>query len=161
VFPVPEALIPQMGMLPGIDGAGKMGKSLGNAIFLTDSPDTVKQKVMGMYTDPKRIRATDPGTVEGNPVFALHDAFNTDTAEVQELKERYRAGTVGDIEVKKKLVIALERFLEPIRERRARYAADPKRIDEIIYAGSARARDEAKRTLHEVRGAMQLDYFGL
>jgi tryptophanyl-tRNA synthetase len=114
-----------------------------------------------MYTDPKRIRATDPGTVEGNPVFALHDAFNTDTAEVQDLKERYRAGTVGDIEVKKKLVIALERFLEPIRERRARYAADPKRIDQIIYAGSARAREEAKRTLHEVREAMHLDYFGL
>jgi tryptophanyl-tRNA synthetase len=114
-----------------------------------------------MYTDPKRIRATDPGTVEGNPVFALHDAFNTDNGEVQDLKERYRAGTVGDIEVKKKLVIALERFLEPIRERRARYAADTKRIDEIIYAGSARARLEAKRTLHEVRAAMHLDYFGL
>jgi tryptophanyl-tRNA synthetase len=161
VFPIPDALIPTMGMLPGIDGAGKMGKSLGNAIFLTDTPDTVKQKVMGMYTDPKRVRATDPGTVEGNPVFALHDAFNTDNGEVQDLKERYRAGTVGDIEVKKKLVIALERFLEPIRERRARYAADTKRIDEIIYAGSARARLEAKRTLHEVRAAMHLDYFGL
>jgi tryptophanyl-tRNA synthetase len=161
VFPIPDSLVPQMGMLPGIDGAGKMGKSLGNAIFLTDSPDTVKQKVMGMYTDPKRIRATDPGTVEGNPVFALHDAFNTDAAEVQDLKERYRAGMVGDIEVKMKLVVALERFLEPIRERRARYAADPKHIDEIVYAGSARAREEAKRTLHEVRQAMKLDYFGL
>ena len=161
VFPIPDALIPQMGMLPGIDGAGKMGKSLGNAIFLTDTSDTIKQKVMGMYTDPKRIRATDPGTVEGNPVFALHDAFNTDGAEVQDLKERYRAGTVGDIEVKKKLVAALERFLEPIRERRALYAADPKRIDEIVYSGSARAREEAKRTLHQVREAMHLDYFGL
>jgi len=161
VFPIPDALIPQMGMLPGIDGAGKMGKSLGNAIFLTDTADTIKQKVMGMYTDPKRIRATDPGTVEGNPVFALHDAFNTDGAEVQDLKERYRAGTVGDIEVKKKLVAALERFLEPIRERRALYAADPKRIDEIVYSGSARAREEAKRTLHQVREAMHLDYFGL
>ena len=161
VFPIPDALIPQMGMLPGIDGAGKMGKSLGNAIFLTDTADTIKQKVMGMYTDPKRIRATDPGTVEGNPVFALHDAFNTEAAEVQDLKERYRAGPVGDIEVKKKLVIALERFLEPIRERRALYAADPKRIDEIVHSGSARAREEAKRTLHQVREAMHLDYFGL
>jgi tryptophanyl-tRNA synthetase len=161
VFPVPEALIPRMGMLPGIDGAGKMGKSLGNAIFLTDDPATVSRKVMGMYTDPTRIRATDPGKVEGNPVFALHDAFNADTAEVTDLKERYRSGAVGDVEVKKKLVAALERFLEPIRERRARYAADPKRIDEIVYSGSARAREEAKRTLHEVRNAMKLDYFGL
>ena len=161
VFPVPDALIPAMGILPGIDGASKMGKSTGNAIFLTDDPDTVKQKVMGMYTDPKRIRATDPGTVEQNPVFALHDAFNTDSSEVNDLKERYRAGTVGDVEVKKKLVFALERFLEPIRERRARYAADPTKVDEIIYSGSARAREEAKRTLHEVRHAMKLDYFGL
>jgi tryptophanyl-tRNA synthetase len=161
VGPVPDALIPQTGMLPGIDGAGKMGKSLGNAIFLTDDTETVTRKVMGMYTDPARIRATDPGTVEGNPVFALHDAFNADAAEVNDLKERYRAGKVGDIEVKKKLVVAVERFLEPIRERRARYAADPKRIDEIVYGGSARARAEAKRTLHEVREAMHLDYFGL
>ncbi|HEV2250695.1 MAG TPA: tryptophan--tRNA ligase [Candidatus Limnocylindria bacterium] len=161
VFPVPDALIPQMGILPGIDGAGKMGKSLGNAIMLTDDTDTVMRKVMGMYTDPTRVRATDPGTVEGNPVFAIHDAFNTDGAEVNDLKERYRAGKVGDVEVKKKLVVALERFLEPIRERRALYAADPKRIDEIIYSGSARAREEAKRTLHQVREAMHLDYFGL
>ena len=154
VFPIPDALIPEMGMLPGIDGAAKMGKSVGNAIFLTDDPETVKRKVMVMYTDPTRIRATDPGTVEGNPVFALHDAFNRDAAEVSDLKERYRAGTVGDVEVKKKLVTALEAFLGPIRERRARYAADPKRIDEIIYSGSARAREEAKRTLLEVRQAM-------
>lgn len=161
VFPVPDALIPAMGMLPGIDGAGKMGKSLGNAIFLTDDTETVTRKVMGMYTDPTRIRATDPGTVEGNPVFALHDAFNPDKNEVTDLKERYRAGKVGDIEVKRKLVVAIERFLEPIRGRRARYAAEPKKIDEIIYSGSARAREEARRTLHEVRAAMKLDYFGL
>lgn len=161
VFPVPDALIPEMGMLPGIDGAGKMGKSLGNAIFLTDDTETVTKKVMGMFTDPTRIKATDPGTVEGNPVFALHDAFNPDKAEVDDLKERYRAGKVGDIEVKRTLVAALEQFLGPIRERRARYAVEPKKIDEIIHAGSARAREEARRTLHEVRAAMKLDYFGL
>jgi len=161
VFPVPDALIPEMGMLPGIDGAGKMGKSLGNAIFLTDDTETVTRKVMGMYTDPTRIRATDPGTVEGNPVFALHDAFNPETAEVSDLKERYRTGRVGDIEVKRSLVVALDRFLGPIRERRERYAADPKKIDEIIYSGSTRAGEEARRTLHEVRAAMKLDYFGL
>ena len=161
VFPITEALIPDGGLLPGIDGAGKMGKSLGNAIFLTDDSETVRRKVMGMYTDPKRIHPTDPGTVEGNPVFVLHDEFNTDEAEVADLKERYRAGRVGDVEVKKKLVVALERFLEPIRERRARYASDPKRVDELILAGSERARREAQKTLHEVRGAMHLDYFGL
>jgi len=161
VFPITEALIPDGGLLPGIDGAGKMGKSLGNAIFLTDDPGTVRRKVMGMYTDPKRIHPTDPGTVEGNPVFVFHDEFNTDAAEVADLKERYRAGRVGDVEVKEKLVVALELFLEPIRERRARYASDPKRVEELIHAGSERARREAQKTLHEVRGAMHLDYFGL
>lgn len=161
VFPEPQALIPEGGMLPGTDGAGKMGKSLGNAIFLTDDPPTVKTKIMGMYTDPTRIRATDPGTVEGNPVFALHDVYNPDTADVADMKERYRTGRVGDVEVKRKLVEAIEAFLAPIRERRAGYAAAPKRIDEIIRAGSERARDEVRRTLHEVRAAMHLDYFGL
>jgi tryptophanyl-tRNA synthetase len=161
VFPEPEALIPSEQLLPGTDGASKMGKSLGNAIDLADDAATVKRKVMSMYTDPHRIRATDPGTVEGNPVFVYHDAFNTDTAEVEDLKERYRAGRVGDVEVKQRLVAALERFLAPIRERRARYERDPKLVDEIVRAGSERARAEAQRTLHEMRHAMQLDYFGL
>ncbi len=161
VFPVPESLIPEGGMLPGIDGAGKMGKSLGNAIFLTDDPKTVERKVMGMYTDPNRIHPTDPGRVEGNPVFVYHDTFNADQAEVEELKRRYREGKVGDVEVKRKLVVALEAFLAPIRERRAQYAADPKAVERIIGEGSARARDEARRTLHDVRAAMHLDYFGL
>ncbi len=160
VFPVPESLIPDVGLLPGIDGREKMGKSLDNAIFLADDPATIERKVMIMYTDPKRIRATDPGTVEGNPVFIYHDAFNTDRAEVAELKERYRAGRVGDVEVKQRLVSALERFLEPIRERRARYERDPKVVDEVIHEGTKRARAEAQRTIHEVREAMRLDYFG-
>jgi len=161
VFPEPQALIPEGGMLPGTDGAGKMGKSLGNAIFFTDDTQAVTTKVMGMYTDPTRVRATDPGNVEGNPVFALHDVFNPDTADVDDMKDRYRSGRIGDVEVKRKLVAAIEAFLVPIRERRARYAAEPERIDEIIRAGSERARDEARRTLHEVRAAMHLDYFGL
>jgi tryptophanyl-tRNA synthetase len=158
VFPLPESMVQPL--LPGTDGREKMGKSLGNAIMLADDPATVRTKVMGMYTDPKRIRATDPGTVEGNPVFIYHDAFNTDTAEVEDLKERYRAGRVGDIEVKQRLVAALERFLEPIRERRARYEKQPGLVDEILHQGSKRARAEAVRTLHEVREAMRLDYFG-
>lgn len=161
VFPVPEGLIPSDKLLPGTDGNSKMGKSLGNAIDLADDPETVKRKVMAMYTDPKRLRATDPGTVEGNPVFVYHDLFNPDQAEVADLKERYRAGRVGDVEVKQKLLVAIERFLGPIRERRARYAADPKLVDEIIASGSERARHEAAKTLHDVRQAMRLDYFGL
>ena len=161
VFPVPESLIPEGGMLPGIDGAGKMGKSLGNAIFLTDDPKTVERKVMGMYTDPNRIHPTDPGRVEGNPVFVYHDTFNPHKAEVEDLKRRYREGKVGDVEVKRKLVVALEAFLQPIRERRAQYAAGPKAVERIIEEGSARARDEARKTLHDVRAAMHLDYFGL
>ncbi|HEX4743892.1 MAG TPA: tryptophan--tRNA ligase [Candidatus Limnocylindria bacterium] len=159
VFPVPDALIPGDKLLPGTDGNSKMGKSLGNAIDLADDTDTVKRKVMAMYTDPKRIRATDPGTVEGNPVFVYHDAFNPDRAEVEDLKERYRTGKVGDVEVKRKLADALERFLEPIRERRATF--DARAVDEIIRAGSERARAEAARTVHDVRAAMRLDYFGL
>ena len=161
VFPVPEALIPDEGVLPGIDGAGKMGKSLGNAIFLTDDPKTVEKKIMGMYTDPNRVSATTPGRVEGNPVFVFHDIFNPTKAEIEDFKRRYREGKVGDVEVKRSLVTAVESFLAPIRERRARYAADPKAVERIIEEGSERARAEARKTLHDVRSAMHLDYFGL
>jgi tryptophanyl-tRNA synthetase len=160
IFPEPKALIPDVGVLPGTDGREKMGKSLDNAIYLSDDPQTVNVKVKNMYTDPKRIRATDPGTVEGNPVFAYHDAFNTDKAEVEDLKRRYREGKVGDVEVKARLLAALETFLAPIRERRAELASKPRLIDEILAAGSQRARHEAAETLHEVRHAMKLDYFG-
>ena len=160
VFPEPQSLIPDVGLLPGTDGREKMGKSLDNAIYLNDDPKTVERKVMKMYTDPKRIRATDPGTVEGNPVFVYHDTFNPNKAEVAELKKRYREGTVPDVEVKRTLLVALEQFLAPIRARRAEYAAKPKIVDEILTAGSERARKEATQTLHEVRAAMKLDYFG-
>ncbi len=160
VFPVPESLIPDMGLLPGIDGRDKMGKSLDNAIFLADDPKTVERKVMSMYTDPNRVRADTPGRVEGNPVFVYHDTFNADKAEVDDLKSRYREGKVGDVEVKRKLLAAMEKFLAPIRERRAELEARPKLVDEILAAGSERARREATATLHEVRQAMRLDYFG-
>jgi tryptophanyl-tRNA synthetase len=160
VFPVPESLIPDMGLLPGVDGREKMGKSLDNAIYLGDEPKTVERKVMGMYTDPNRVRADTPGRVEGNPVFVYHDSFNPDRAEVDDLKARYREGRVGDVEVKRKLLAAMEKFLAPIRERRAELAARPRLVDEILAAGSERARREAATTLHEVRQAMHLDYFG-
>jgi tryptophanyl-tRNA synthetase len=160
VFPEPKSLIPDVGLLPGIDGREKMGKSLDNAIYFRDDPKTVERKVMSMYTDPKRIKATDPGTVEGNPVFVYHDIFNPDAAEVDDLKRRYREGKVGDVEVKRRLVAALEAFLAPIRERRAVLVARTGLVDEILAAGSDRARREAKETIHQVRHAMKLDYFG-
>ena len=160
IFPLPESLIPDMGLLPGIDGRDKMGKSLDNAIFFSDDAKTVERKVMGMYTDPNRVRATDRGRVEGNPVFVYHDTFNTDKAEVEDLKRRYREGQVGDVEVKRRLITALETFLAPIRERREEIAAKPAIVDEILAAGSERARREADTTIHEVREAMHLDYFG-
>ncbi|MEO8631775.1 MAG: tryptophan--tRNA ligase [Chloroflexota bacterium] len=160
VFPVPESLIPDMGLLPGIDGREKMGKSLDNAIYLSDDAKTVERKVRSMYTDPNRVRADTPGRVEGNPVFVYHDTFNADKAEVDDLKSRYREGKVGDAEVKSKLTAAMEKFLAPIRERRAELAAKPKLVDEILAAGSERARREAAETMHQVREAMRLDYFG-
>jgi tryptophanyl-tRNA synthetase len=160
VFPVPDALIPDMGLLPGIDGREKMGKSLDNAIYLGDDAKTLEKKVKAMYTDPNRVRADVPGRVEGNPVFVYHDTFNPDKAEVEDLKARYREGKVGDAEVKRSLLAAMERFLAPIRERRAELVARPRLVDEILAAGSERARREAADTLHEVREAMHLDYFG-
>jgi tryptophanyl-tRNA synthetase len=159
VFPEPATLIGEVGTLPGTDGKAKMSKSLGNVIYLSDDPETVTQRVMRMYTDPKRIHPTDPGTVEGNPVFIYHDAFNTNREEVEELKRRYRAGTVGDVEVKQRLARALNAFLDPIRERRARYAAQPGLVEEIVVEGTRRAREIAAQTLAEVKDAMKMAYF--
>ena len=159
VFPIPETLIGEVPTLVGTDGKAKMSKSLGNAILLSDDPATLQQKVMGMYTDPTRLRATDPGHVEGNPVFDYHDAFNDDPDEVAELKERYRAGRVGDVEVKRRLINALGRFLTPIRDRRSEYERRPGLVDEVIEAGSRRARQEATETLRLAREAMGLTYY--
>jgi tryptophanyl-tRNA synthetase len=114
---------------------------------------------MQMYTDPNRVRADIPGTVEGNPVFVYHDLFNPDAGEVEDLKTRYRAGRVGDVEVKRKLAAALNAFLEPIRERRDRFAAEPGLIEDILAAGNARMRAVASDTMERVRAAMGLGYF--
>lgn len=153
VFPIPEAMVGEVPTLVGTDGQARMSKSLGNAIFLTDDPATVRAKVDGMFTDPKRVRADIPGTVEGNPVFAYHDAFNLDRGEVEDLAGRYRAGKVGDREVKEKLARALNVFLDPIRERRASFAEKPGLAREIIAAGTARVRTEARATMDLVREA--------
>ncbi|MDI6858248.1 MAG: tryptophan--tRNA ligase [Dehalococcoidia bacterium] len=158
VFPLPEALIGEVPTLPGTDGKAKMSKSLGNAIFLSDDAETVRRKVMSMYTDPTRIHATDPGHVRGNPVFTYHDAFNRDREEVDDLKRRYRRGRVGDVEVKQRLIRALNEFLDPIRERRARYEQQPGLAEEIVREGSERARREAQETLRLAREAMGFTY---
>jgi tryptophanyl-tRNA synthetase len=159
VFPEPDALVPEVGTLPGTDGQGKMSKSANNAIMLTDDTKTVEQKVRGMYTDPNRVRADIPGKVEGNPVFAYHDAFNPNLEEVNDLKERYRQGKVGDVEVKRKLTAAINIFLDPIRERRASYEAQPNLVVEILAAGNARTRTIAQETVARMEDAMGLRYF--
>jgi len=154
----PQPLLTSFSRLPGLDGDRKMSKSLGNTIHLSDTPEQVTKKVRQMYTDPKRVRADIPGTVEGNPVFIYHDAFNPNTAEVEDLKARYRAGAVGDVEVKTKLANALNAYLTPIRDRRAAILARPDRLKEILYEGSRRARTIAAATLERVRDAMKISY---
>jgi len=154
VFPEPELLLGEVPTLVGTDGKQKMSKSLDNAIFLSDDAATVEKRVRSMYTDPKRVHAHIPGTVEGNPVFIYHDTFNDDRAEVSDLKERYQKGAVGDAEVKAKLSAAINRFLAPIRERSARYAGEKGLVDRILVEGTERMREVAKATLKEVRSAM-------
>jgi tryptophanyl-tRNA synthetase len=156
VFPIPETMIGEVPTLMGTDGKAKMSKSLDNAIYLSDDAETVTKKVMRMYTDPTRLRATDPGHVEGNPVFQYHDAFNDNKAEVAELKERYTQGKVGDVEVKKRLVEAVNRFLAPIRERRKAIEQHPEKIDELLRTGSQHAQEEARETLRLAKKAMKL-----
>ncbi len=154
VFPIPEVMVGNVPALVGTDGQAKMSKSLGNAIFLSDDTETVQQKVRGMYTDPNRVRADIPGKVEGNPVFIYHDIFNPNEEEVQDLKDRYRKGKVGDVEVKDKLAVAINAFLDPIRERRAYYGSREGLVEQVIYEGTMRARKEAQETVRMMRGAM-------
>jgi tryptophanyl-tRNA synthetase len=158
IFPEPEGLVGRVPRLVGLGGDAKMGKSLGNAIYLKDDEKTVTKKVSSMFTDPTRLRATDPGHVEGNPVFMYHDAFNPNTAEVQDLKERYVVGKVGDVEVEQKLAAALNAFLDPIRERRAHFEAHPEIVREALATGTAHAKKVAVQTMSEVRAALKLNY---
>ena len=157
VFVEPQALLTPVPRLPGLDNR-KMSKSYANTIDLTDDAETVKKKVRQMYTDPKRVRADIPGTVEGNPVFIYHDVFNTNTAEVDDLKARYREGKVGDVEVKTKLAAAINAVLEPMRARRAELDARPDYVKDVLVEGSRKARVEAAETMARVRDAMKLQY---
>jgi tryptophanyl-tRNA synthetase len=147
-------MIGEVPTLVGTDGQEKMSKSLNNAIFLSDDAKTVEKKVRGMYTDPNRVSADVPGRVEGNPVFIYHDAFNDNRAEVEDLKARYRAGKVGDVEVKQKLAAATNRVLEPIRERRTGYQQQSGLVERIIHDGTERMRSEAAETLSLAKKAM-------
>ena len=153
----PQPLLTSMPRLPGLDNR-KMSKSYGNTIDLTDDDEAVTRKVRQMYTDPKRVRADIPGTVEGNPVFMYHDIFNPDAAEVEDLKTRYRAGKVGDVEVKTKLARAMNATLAPMRERRREVMARPDRVRDILIEGSRRARGIAEPTMERVRDAVKLRY---
>jgi tryptophanyl-tRNA synthetase len=157
VLTEPRPLLTTFPRLPGLDNR-KMSKSYGNAIDLSDDAEAVRKKVMSMYTDPKRVRADIPGTVEGNPVFVYHDAFNGNVEEVEDLKTRYRLGKVGDVEVKKKLAAALNLVLEPMRERRSEALSKPRRMREILFDGSARARRIAQETMERVRDAVKVSY---
>lgn len=155
-FPEPQSLIGDVPTLIGTDGKGKMSKSLGNAILLSDDAKTVAKKIQGAYTDPNRVRADVPGTVEGNPIFAYHDAFNPDRAMVNDLKDRYRAGKVGDVEVKEKLIAALNQFLDPIRERRSAFEREKGLVEEIIFQGTQRTNELANETLAHMKKSMGL-----
>jgi tryptophanyl-tRNA synthetase len=157
VFVEPQPLLTATPRLPGLDNR-KMSKSYGNTIDLSDTPEAVTKKIRQMYTDPKRVRADIPGTVEGNPVFDYHDAFNRNRAEVDDLKARYRTGKVGDVEVKTKLAAAVNAVLDPIRERRAAALAKPAYLREVLVEGSKRAQAVARETMARVRAAMHLDY---
>ncbi len=153
-----KALVPKAARLPGIDGKAKMSKSLGNAIYLSDPIDVVAKKVRSMYTDPNHLRVSDPGKIEGNTVFEYLDVFAKDTKKVQELKDHYQRGGLGDVIVKNYLLEVLENFLEPVRVKRAEYAQDKDGVMRMLKAGCAKTEQVAAQTLKEVKEVMYLVY---
>jgi len=168
VFPVIQPKLGRVKRLVGIGAPSpetgqllKMSKSLNNAIFLSDDPDTIKKKVMSMYTDPNRKKATDPGETDPgkNPLWAFHETFNPDTAWVASTREKYKAGQVGDVECKRKLVDVLVALIDPIRQRRLQYEKDPAEVLKVLKAGTARANAVAEETLRLAKQAMKQDYF--
>lgn len=168
---MPDILLPENKAcfrLPGIDGKAKMSKSLGNCIYLADSQEDVRKKIMSMFTDPNHLRVEDPGNVEGNPVFIYLDAFSSpghfakylpDYANLEELKAHYTRGGLGDVKVKKFLIKVMEEQLAPIRERRKELEKDIPYVYEVLKSGCAKAREAAAQTLDEVRRAMKINYF--
>lgn len=158
VFCEAKALIPKVSRLVGLDGQAKMSKSLNNAIFLGDDVDTLKKRVMSMYTDPGHIRVEDPGKVEGNTVFTYLDAFDPDVVKVQELKDHYQAGGLGDVKIKKYLFEVLNAMLEPIRKRRLELGQDKAEVMRMLLAGTEKTREVAQQTMRHVKQALKLDY---
>lgn len=158
----PEIILPPKGQgrLVGIDGKGKMSKSLNNGIYLSDSADEIQKKVMSMFTDPNHIRVEDPGQVEGNVVFTYLDVFADDQKKVQELKDHYERGGLGDVKIKRYLNDILQAKLKPIRERREEFAANPDYVMNMLKEGSEKAEKVAAQTLKEVKDAMGINYFG-
>ena len=157
----PKGVFPPKGQgrIPGLDGNAKMSKSLGNAIYLSDDEKTLQKKVMSMYTDPTHIHVEDPGHIEGNVVFTYLDIFDSDKEHVQELKDQYQAGGLGDVKIKRYLFEVLNNELKPIRERREEFAKDIPAVYDMLKQGCADANEVANQTLAEVRHAMGLDYF--
>lgn len=160
----PEGIFPEnevAGRLPGLDGNAKMSKSLGNGIYLSDDADTVRKKVMSMYTDPNHVRVEDPGQIEGNMVFHYLDIFGReeDQADIAAMKEHYQRGGLGDVKTKRYLLEILERELAPIRERRLEYAKDMGEVFRMLEKGSEAAREVVGQTLSEVKAAMGINYF--
>lgn len=158
VLSQPQPLFGAEHNLPGIDGDSKMSKSLHNAIYLSDSEEELKKKVFKIKTDPNRIRATDPGTVEGNTIFIYHDVFNENKDEVEDLKKRYRKGTVGDVEVKQKLYDAMNAFLQPIRERRHEAEGKIEELLEIVCENNSNVQKIAQQTVDTMKQAMQIKF---
>lgn len=162
VFKEVEGMIPSnplFARLPGLDGNAKMSKSLGNCIYLSDDADIVKTKVMSAFTDPNHLQISDPGKVEGNVVFTYLDVFDENKDEIEELKNKYRKGGLGDVAIKQRLIYTLEKLLAPIRENKKMWESKPKVVSEIISKGTAKMRTIAKQTMAEVRNAMKIDYF--
>jgi tryptophanyl-tRNA synthetase len=163
LFPIPEAKVGRVKRLVGLGGPGangellKMSKSLGNAILLSDDADTVKKKIMKMYTDPNRLRASDPGTVENNPLWIFHDTFNPDTAWVSDAKQRYRAGTIGDVECKRVLIEVINTFLAPMRERYQQLSNDMAYVESVLRQGAEQANAAAAATLAAAKKALHQD----
>ena len=164
LLPIPEPKVGRVRKLVGTGAPGKngqllkMSKSLNNAIYLSDDADTIRKKIMGMYTDPNRLRATDPGTVENNPLWIFHDTFNADKAWVEEAKQRYREGSIGDVECKKRLVDILIAFIEPIAERRKAVENEKDHVQAVLRQGAERANQVAEETLRLVKTAMRQLY---
>ncbi len=160
LFPIPQAIMGRTKRLIGTTGPDdhgnllKMSKSLNNAILLSDDPDSIKKKVMGMYTDPNRLKATDKGQVENNPLWVFHETFNADKTWVAEAEERYRNGSIGDVECKKQLIDVLVEIIEPMRQRRLQYANDMEQVLQILRNGAERANAVAEKTLKQAKDAM-------